>query len=65
MKAEVMTEGFKAAPPVAVSVAATSQGWNGSDWIALGTGIYLLLQIAFLLWQWHQKKKQADRGDPI
>lgn len=52
----------KAAPPVGVSVA-TIAGVPMSDIVLWMTAIYLVLQIAYLLWKWVRDREVAERDD--
>ena len=41
----------KASPPVAV-ITATASGLSLEDWVFVATLVYLVVQIAYLLWKW-------------
>lgn len=62
LKIDIGNEAWKAAPPIAVNVAAIPHPLDvlapaaGADplqhWVLLGTLLYLGLQAAWLLWKW-------------
>ena len=52
---DAANEAAKAIPPVAV-VAATASGMTLNDWVLVVTLIYLVLQIAHLLFKWYRGK---------
>lgn len=41
-----------AAPPVIVAAAHTFAGMTISDWVGIGTLLYLAVSTAYLLWKW-------------
>lgn len=54
-------EAVKSAPPVAVTGAMIS-GMSISDWVAILTGLYVLLQIAVLLRkEWREKRLRSGQ----
>jgi hypothetical protein len=54
-------EAAKSAPPVAVTGAMIA-GMSISDWVAILTGLYVLLQIALLLRkEWREKRGEGER----
>jgi hypothetical protein len=65
-KADIATEAAKASPPVAVA-GATVAGIQVNDLILWSTLVYVVLQIAFLLYRWHKmhttKKGERDVVD--
>lgn len=60
-KSDLVSEAAKAAPPVTVA-GATIAGMQINDLILWATLIYLVLQIAFLLYRWH-KMHTGDKVD--
>lgn len=58
---DVVTEGAKATPPVAVVTTSIAQGWTINNAVGALTVIYLLLQIGWLVWRWHK----AASGQPV
>ena len=52
-KSDLVAEAAKAAPPVTVA-GATIAGVQVNDLILWATLVYLVLQIAFLLYRWHK-----------
>lgn len=60
-KSDLVSEAAKAAPPVTVA-GATIAGIQINDLILWATLIYLVLQIAFLLYRWH-KMHAGDKVD--
>ena len=65
-KADLTAEAMKAAPPVTVA-GATVAGIQVNDLILWATLVYVVLQIAFLLYRWHKmhtiKKGERDGVD--
>ncbi|WP_427183515.1 hypothetical protein ACL598_16750 [Bordetella bronchialis] len=59
MNSDISVETLKAAPPVGVTAAAAATGWDLNHWVAIGTLVYIVLQIAHLLWKW---RRQARDG---
>ncbi|QXZ10279.1 hypothetical protein KUF54_03220 [Comamonas sp. Y33R10-2] len=55
-----MAEAAKGAPPVIVAATANVQSWSMADVVTWLTVIYLLLQIAWLIWKW---SKAAQTGE--
>ncbi len=51
---DVVTEGAKATPPVAVVTTSIAQGWTINNTVGPRTVIYRLLQIGGLVWRWHK-----------
>lgn len=58
MKHDVAIETMKAAPPVVVSAAGLNVTLNTV--VLVLTGIYIVLQVAHLLWKWHKQSKERD-----
>ena len=58
---DVVIEGAKATPPVAVVTPSIAQGWTINNTVGALTVIYLLLQIGWLVWRWHK----AARGHHV
>lgn len=55
MKTEFATEAMKGTP--AVAGAATAM-LTLNQWVALGTGIYIVIQAAYLLRKWWREEKE-------
>jgi hypothetical protein len=60
MKAVVVHEGAKSAPPVIVAGGAWLFGLTLNDWVAIGTIAYLVLQGGFLIWKWVKEYKKKE-----
>jgi hypothetical protein len=60
MKAVVLHEGAKSAPPVVVAGTAWLFGLTLNDWVAIGTLAYLALQGGFLVWRWYREYKNKE-----
>jgi hypothetical protein len=60
MKAVVLHEGVKSAPPVVVAGTAWLFGLTLNDWVAIGTLLYLALQGGFLVWKWVREYKNKE-----
>jgi hypothetical protein len=60
MKAVVLHEGAKSAPPVVVAGTAWLFGLTLNDWVAIGTLAYLVLQGGFLIWRWYRESKNKE-----
>jgi hypothetical protein len=62
-KSDIISETAKAAPPVTVA-GATVAGMQVNDLILWATLIYIVLQIAFLLYRWHKlivnRRQESD-----
>lgn len=63
MVKDVAVEGAKASPPVAVVTASIADFWTINHTVAALTMVYLLLQIAWLLWRWHRAAQHRDGAD--
>jgi hypothetical protein len=62
-KADIVQEAAKATPP-AVVAGMTVAGYTLNDIVLLVTLVYVLLQIAFLIFKWWQvASKKSDGGD--
>ena len=64
-KSDIASEAAKAAPPVTVA-GATIAGMQVNDLILWATLVYVVLQIAFLLYRWHKMHtaKNGERDGP-
>lgn len=51
---DMALEGAKASPPVAVVAASLTSGWTMGHTLTALTIFYVVLQIAWLIWRWHQ-----------
>jgi uncharacterized membrane protein len=54
-KHEAANEIAKSIPPVTIA-AATVSGWTLNDWVLVATLVYVVLQIAHLLYKWFKGK---------
>lgn len=59
---DAVIEAAKSAPPVAVTGAMIA-GMSISDWVAILTGLYVLLQIAILLRKEWREKRLRETGE--
>lgn len=60
---EFATEALKGAPPVAVAAASLTGAVDWQTWVLILTAMYVVLQIAWLLWKFVDKfngKKTED-----
>lgn len=61
---EILTEGAKSTPPVAVVAHQAANGWTINNTVAALTIVYLLLQIGWLVWRWYRAAKgQEVKGE--
>lgn len=51
---EIGAASAKAAPPLAVAGASVS-GWGVQEWMYAATFVYVVAQLAYLLWKWHRE----------
>lgn len=58
-KLEVMHEGAKSAPPLAI-VAGTLGGLSLNEWVMIATLIYIGLQAAWLIYKWYKAATTKD-----
>jgi len=63
-RSEVIAESLRASPPVAAVATMTAGGVSLQDWVLITTLVYIVLQIAYLLFRWlrlaSQPKKSVD-----
>lgn len=59
MKAETVIEAMKGAPAVAGAVASSI---TLNQWVAIGTGIYIVIQALYLLRKWYREEKDWAGG---
>ena len=57
---ELLTEGAKSSPPVAVVVQQAVNGWTMSHTLTALTIVYVVAQLGYLLWKW--RNERADRN---
>jgi len=57
MNTDIMTQAAKSAPPVVVSLIAFIGEWSLNNIIGAVTLLYLVLQVGYLLWKWHNERK--------
>lgn len=55
-------EAAKGAPPASVAITSQVQGWTMANTVTALTMLYLVLQIAWLVWQWRQASRNKDRA---
>jgi uncharacterized membrane protein YfcA len=55
MKTEIATEALKGTPAVAGAAAAAL---TLNQWIAVATGVYIVIQAAYLLRKWWREEKE-------
>lgn len=56
---EFASEAIKGAPPITVAAAAIV-GWGVTEWVAVLTGAYVLLQAAYLIWKWRREARDGE-----
>ena len=61
-RSEVVAETLRAAPPVAAVGAMSVGGLSLSDWVLVATLIYIVLQIAYLLFRWMRLASQPTKS---
>jgi len=59
MKTAIASEGIKSSPAVAVTGFAFASGWGVNELVALLTGAYVVIQIAYLAWKWRKEYKAS------
>lgn len=59
---DMALEGAKASPPVAVVTASLTSDWTLNQALTALTILYVVLQIAWLIWRWYQA---ATKGQQI
>lgn len=59
-KLDVIQEATKAAPPVAVTAVGTLTGFTLHDWLLVATLVYVIVQIAWLVYKWRRASKKDD-----
>lgn len=59
---DIALESAKASPPVAVVTASLTYDWTMGHTLTALTIVYVVLQIAWLIWRWHQA---ATKGQQI
>lgn len=57
MREAIAAEALKSTPPVTVFSVAWWTGMTMSDAVGLGTLLYLVLQMIYLLWKWSREAK--------
>lgn len=58
---DIASEAVKAAPPAAVTFAASIGGLSLNNIIGIATLLYIALQCSYLVWKWRKEHKQAKR----
>jgi hypothetical protein len=61
-RSEVVSETLRATPPVAAVGVMTVGGLSLSDWVMIATLIYIVLQIAYLLFRWTRLASQPTKA---
>lgn len=56
-------EAVKGAPPTSVAIASQVEDWTMANTVTALTILYLVLQIAWLIWQWRQASKRSQAAD--
>lgn len=56
---DIVVETAKASPPVAVVTAGLASGWTLNNALTALTILYVVLQIAWLLWRWHRAARHG------
>lgn len=59
--AQAAAEAARAAPPVAVTVAAMADGITVNHVVGIVTVLYVLLQAAYLIWRWRRDHREDER----
>lgn len=54
---EIQAAMAKVSPPVLVAGAAVS-GWGVQEWMYAATFVYVVAQLAYLLWKWRREWKR-------
>lgn len=60
MKPEFTTEALKGTPAVAGAVTAAL---TLNEWVAILTGVYILVQLAYLLRKWWREEKKGKHDE--
>ena len=63
MKQDMIVEGTKAAPPLAISAISLNSTLNTI--VLVATLIYICLQGAHLVWKWHKGAKKRKNGESL
>lgn len=58
-------EAAKGAPPTSVAIASQVENWTMANTVTALTILYLVLQIAWLIWQWRQASKGARATEDV
>ncbi len=58
-------EAAKGAPPTSVAIASQVENWTMANTVTALTILYLVLQIAWLIWQWRQASKRARAAEGV
>ncbi len=57
MRVEITNEGLKATPPVVITTLSWMQGLTLTDFVALATLAYIILQSGYLVWKWWREAR--------
>jgi hypothetical protein len=60
MKTELAQQATKGAPAVGGTILASM---TLNEWVALATGIYIVIQIFYLVRKWFREEKQWERDE--
>lgn len=58
-------EAAKGAPPTSVAITSQVEDWTMANTVTALTILYLVLQIAWLIWQWRQASKRARAAEGV
>ncbi|MGE4335230.1 MAG: hypothetical protein AB7E55_04545 [Pigmentiphaga sp.] len=58
---QTAAEAAKAAPPVAVTIAAVADGFTVNHAVAGATLLYIVLQAGYLIWKWRRDMREDRR----
>lgn len=57
---ELLTEGAKSSPPVAVVAHQAANGWTMSHALTALTIVYVAAQLGYLLWKWRNERAERN-----
>jgi hypothetical protein len=63
MKAAVVSETLKVAPPALVTYAIYVAGMSLDDWVKVGTLFYLTVQVGYLVWKWGREARKRGKRE--
>lgn len=59
-KHDLVQAGFQAAPGGTAAIGAQMLGWQMSDILAAASILFVLAQIAYLVWKWRRDARRED-----